>query len=216
MENYKEFIARLREDFAKGSLTESDLKESPDLQFEFWMKQAVEAKVPEVQAMTLCTVSEKNLPSSRIVYLREFENNTFSFYGNYTSRKAREMFAKPVASLSFFWPELERQIRIEGTVQKASAAQSDAYFNSRPYDSKLGAWASMQSSVIASREALEQKIETFKKQFTPESITRPEYWGGFVLHANYYEFWQGRPSRLHDRMCYELNDNLWKISRLSP
>lgn len=216
MDNYKDYIARLREDFARGTLSESDLKLSPDLQFEFWMKQAVEAKVPEVQAMTLCTVSEKNQPSSRIVYLREFENNMFSFYGNYTSRKARDMFARPAASVSFFWPELERQIRIEGTVQKASAAQSDAYFNSRPYESKLGAWASMQSSVIASRDELEQKIEIFKKQYTPETITRPEYWGGFVLQANYYEFWQGRPSRLHDRMCYELKDNQWTISRLSP
>lgn len=209
-------IIKLREDFTKGTLHENEVNKNPELQFEKWLGQAVEAKVPEVQATTLCTVSHHGKPSSRIVYLREFEDNQFWFYGNYNSRKARDMEQNPNVSLSFFWPELERQIRIEGTVTKCHPNNSDTYFNNRPYESKLGSWASDQSSDISSREELIKKVEEYKNKFTPETIKRPEFWGGWILNANYYEFWQGRKSRLHDRIAYVLENSLWKIKRLAP
>jgi pyridoxamine 5'-phosphate oxidase len=216
MDHLREQIIKLREDFTKGTLNETDVNENPALQFEKWLAQAVEAKVPEVQAMTLATVSEDGKPTSRIVYLREFEHNQFWFYGNYNSKKAKHMEKNPNISLSFFWPELERQIRIEGTVIKCHPSNSDAYYNNRPYESKIGSWASNQSGELTSREELINKVEELKKQFTPETIKRPEFWGGWILQATYYEFWQGRKSRLHDRIVYSLEDNVWKIKRLAP
>jgi pyridoxamine 5'-phosphate oxidase len=216
MDALKNHITQLREDFTKGSLTEADVLSNPFAQFTQWLQQAVDSRIPEVQAMNLATVSEAGKPTSRIVYLREFENNTFSFYSNYQSKKAQELEKNPCASLLFFWPELERQIRIEGLVQKGSAAQSDAYYNARPYESKIGAWASQQSKSLNSRKELETKIEALKKEFTPESIKRPDFWGAYVLEADYYEFWQGRKSRLHDRISYTLINNNWQIARLAP
>jgi len=216
MDKLERYIEQLREDFTIGAFSEQEADKNPFNQFHLWLQQAVDAKVIEVQAMQLTTVSQENKPSSRIVYLREFENNQFWFYTNYHSHKAQHLQHNPNASLAFFWPELGRQIRIEGTIAKATAEQSDAYFNSRPYESKIGAWASKQSHLLKSREELEQKVEELKKQFTPETIKRPEHWGGFVLTANYYEFWQGRKSRLHDRICYELKNNEWNISRIFP
>lgn len=216
MDNLEEHIARLREDFTKDILLESNVKHDPAAQFHLWLQQAVAAQVPEVQAMNLATVSKEGKPSSRIVYLREFDSNAFSFYTNYNSRKSKQLENNPNASLVFFWPELERQIRIEGMVEKAPKAQSDAYFNARPYESKIGAWASGQSSVLASRKTLEDNVEELKKQMSPEAIQRPEFWGGFVLKANYYEFWQGRKSRLHDRIFYKLEAGSWKTGRLAP
>jgi len=216
MDDLKNHITKLREDFTKGTLSEADVSTDPFIQFRVWLQQAVDSKIPEVQATNLATVSEKGRPSSRIVYLREFENNNFSFYSNYTSKKAKELQKNSQASLTFFWPQLERQIRIEGVVEKASAQQSDAYYNARPYDSKIGAWASNQSHAIFSRGELEVKIEELKKQYSPETIKRPDFWGGFNLKADYYEFWQGRKSRLHDRISYSLENDNWKISRLAP
>ncbi|MBL7920925.1 MAG: pyridoxamine 5'-phosphate oxidase [Bacteroidia bacterium] len=216
MDDLHRHISKLREDFTSGTLNESDVTKDPFAQFEKWLQEAVDSKIHEVQAMHLSTVSADNKPSSRIVYLREFENNNFSFYTNYNSKKSKELLANPNACFTFFWPELERQIRIEGFVEKASAEQSNNYYNQRPYESKIGAWASEQSHLLASRKELEQKVEQLKKQYTPETIVRPDFWGGFVLKANYYEFWQGRKSRLHDRICYEIKNNKWNISRLSP
>lgn len=216
MDHLREQIIKLREDFTKGTLNETDVNENPALQFEKWLAQAVEAKVPEVQAMTLATVSEDGKPASRIVYLREFEHNQFWFYGNYNSKKAKHMEKNPNISLSFFWPELERQIRIEGTVIKCHPSNSDEYYNNRPYESKIGSWASNQSGELTSREELINKVEELKKQFTPETIKRPDFWGGWILQATYYEFWQGRKSRLHDRIVYSLENNVWKIKRLAP
>lgn len=216
MDKLERYIEQLREDFISGSFSEKEAHENPFNQFHQWLQQAVDAKVTEVQAMNLTTVSNENKPSSRIVYLREFENNQFWFYTNYNSRKAQDLQHNPHASLAFFWSELERQIRIEGTITKATPEQSDAYFNSRPYESKIGAWASQQSHLLKSREDLEEKINQLQKQFTPETIKRPEHWGGFVLTANYYEFWQGRQSRLHDRISYELKNNKWNIARMFP
>ncbi|MBA3683237.1 MAG: pyridoxamine 5'-phosphate oxidase [Bacteroidetes bacterium] len=216
MDDLHKHISKLREDFTNGTLNESDVNEDPFAQFEKWLQQAVDSKIHEVQAMHLSSVSLENKPSSRIVYLREFEKNTFSFYTNYNSKKAQELLKNPNAAITFFWPDLERQIRIEGTIEKTSVAQSDNYFNQRPYESKIGAWASEQSYLLSSRKELEQKVEQLKKQYKPETITRPEFWGGLILKANYYEFWQGRKSRLHDRICYEQENNIWKIKRIAP
>ena len=216
MDDLKKHITKLREDFTKGVLNETNVNSDPSKQFENWLSQAVEAAIPEVQAMTLSTVSEDNKPSSRIVYLREFENDSFWFYGNYESRKAKQLANNPNASLNFFWPFLERQIRIEGTVSLCDAAHSDNYFNNRPLESQIGAWASAQSSVLSSRNELEEKLNHFKEQFENKPVHRPPYWGGWVLKANYYEFWQGRKSRLHDRICYASENDSWKIMRIAP
>ena len=216
MENLRELITKLREDFTKGSLSELEVNKNPDIQFEIWLQQAVDSKIEEFQAMTLSTVSPEMKPSSRIVYLREFKNNDFFFYTNYNSKKSLHLSKNPNASISFFWPSLERQIIIEGVVEKSTPEQADNYYNNRPYESKIGTWASNQSQQLTSREELENKVEELKKQFTPEAIKRPDFWGGYVLKANYYEFWQGRKSRLHDRICYELVNNEWKIKRISP
>ncbi|MGE0568846.1 MAG: pyridoxamine 5'-phosphate oxidase [Bacteroidia bacterium] len=216
MDKLREHLIKLREDFTKGSLDEKDLESNPGKMFERWMQNAVDAQVSEVQAMTLSTVDELNKPSSRIVYLREFSDNQIWFYGNYTSRKAKAMEYNPNICLNFFWPDLQRQIRVEGTVIKCDDSYSDNYFNNRPYESKLGSWASDQSSEVGSREELMKLVEEFKNKFTPEDIKRPPFWGGWVLTANYYEFWQGRKSRLHDRLVYEKIGTDWKIKRLAP
>lgn len=215
MTDHNEHIHKLRADFTKGILSESQVDADPFIQFEDWLKQAVEAEIPELQAMNLATVYD-NKPSSRIVYLRKLANHKFWFYGNYDSKKGKSLEQNPSASLNFFWPELQRQIRIEGTVKKATEDNSDNYFDSRPVESQIGAWASSQSSKITSREELEEKLEQLQKQFDGKLITRPPHWGGWVLKANYYEFWQGRKSRLHDRICYELQNESWERYRLAP
>jgi pyridoxamine 5'-phosphate oxidase len=209
-------IKKLREDFVKGTLNEKDAKEHPFELFELWLLEAVESQAPEVQATVLSTVSKDGKPSSRIVYLREFENNKFWIYGNYNSRKSRQMEINPNVCLNFFWPSLEKQIRIEGTVVKCEAKHSDDYFQNRPYESKLGAWASDQSAELNSRQELEDAVEKYRKQFEGKDIPRPPHWGGWILTANYYEFWQGRKSRLHDRITYALKKDKWIIKRLAP
>jgi pyridoxamine 5'-phosphate oxidase len=216
MDELKKHIQELREDFMRGSLDESEVNSLPSLQFKLWLQQAIDARLREPHAMNLATVSENGKPSARIVYLREFENDQYWFYTNYDSRKGKELEKTPFAALTFFWPELERQVRIEGTVEKAEAARSDAYYNVRPYESRIGAWASRQSHALSSRAELEKRVAEFKEKYNPESIVRPSFWGGFVLKADYYEFWQGRKSRLHDRICYEMDGSVWKVSRLAP
>jgi pyridoxamine 5'-phosphate oxidase len=211
----EEFLKHLREDFTKGTLTESDMQKDPMEQFNLWFQQANEAHMSESQAMTLATV-EDNKPSARIVYLRKIHNNKYWFYGNYNSRKGKSLEKNPNACLNFFWPELQRQIRIEGTVKKATPDNSDNYFELRPLESKLGAWASSQSDKLRSRKELEDKLNAVKKQFEGKDVPRPEHWGGWILKANYYEFWQGGASRLHDRICYEQKGENWEIFRLAP
>ena len=181
-----------------------------------WLSQAVESKIPEVQAVNLATVSPEGKPASRIVYIREFENNQFWIYTNYNSRKAKDMLQNQNISLTFFWPELERQIRIEGTVKKADKEKSDNYFKNRPRESQLGAWASNQSGVLKNRDELEAAVETIRNKFEGKDVPRPDFWGGFEITANYYEFWQGRKSRLHDRISYALEKENWIIKRLAP
>jgi pyridoxamine 5'-phosphate oxidase len=216
MEELSAHIRLLREDFSHGKLDESDLLPDPHQQYEKWLAQAVEAQLSEVQAMNLATISETGQPSSRIVYLREFNASGFCFYTNYQSDKAADIAFNPRVALNFFWKELERQVRIEGLVEKVSEAQSIAYFNGRPYDSKIGAWASAQSGVLMNRKELEDKISELKNSMSPETIVKPDFWGGYCVKATRFEFWQGRHSRLHDRFAYTLKNNSWNINRLSP
>jgi pyridoxamine 5'-phosphate oxidase len=217
MSHVNQHISQLREDFMKGELSETNLNKTPDLQFEQWMQDAIDAKVNEVAACNLATVDKNNKPSARIIYLREFSDNEFYFYTNYDSRKAAEIANNPNVCLTFFWPELERQVRIEGVIsKKAEAEKSDAYFNARPQDSKIGAWSSPQSKVLKGREELNSYIENNKAKYKDQEIPRPDFWGGYIITANYYEFWQGRKNRLHDRIAFTLENDNWKIERLAP
>ena len=210
------YIFQLREDFMKGQLSENAIASLPQQQFETWMQEAVKAKVNEVQAFNLATVSKDHKPSSRIVYLREFAENELYFYTNYQSHKAIDITSNANVCATFFWPELERQIRIEGIAVFASKEKSDAYFNARPKESKLGAWSSPQSRVIASRDTLDAFVTETHEKFNDDEIPRPEFWGGYMIKAHYYEFWQGRKSRLHDRIAYTKQPEGWKIERLAP
>lgn len=216
MEDLRLYINTLRHDFSKQTLTESEVEASPILQFEKWFKEAVDSKVNEPNAMNVCTASADGKPSSRIILLRNFNEDGFVFYTNYSSRKGREIEENPYCSLLFFWPELERQVRIEGVLSKQSSKDSDVYFETRPRGSKLGAWTSEQSKVIENRAVLEKEYERMAAKFPEETIPRPENWGGYVLKPNTIEFWQGRPSRLHDRILYRLEKGEWLIERLAP
>jgi pyridoxamine 5'-phosphate oxidase len=209
-------ISQLREDFMKGQLSENAISKTPSLQFELWMKEAIDAKVNEVQAFHLSTVNKEHKPSSRIVYLREYGNDCFYFYTNYESRKALDILGNHHVAMTFFWPELERQIRIEGTVEVAEKEKSDAYYNQRPAESKIGAWSSPQSKMIAGRQELEERVKENTLKFKDNNIPRPDFWGGYKIHANYYEFWQGRKSRLHDRIAFIKKEGAWKTERLAP
>jgi pyridoxamine 5'-phosphate oxidase len=210
-------IADIRRDYKLETLNESDTDRDPLIQFEKWWTQATESNIDEVNAMTISTVGENNKPSSRIVLLKDFNENGFIFYTNYESHKSADIKKNPNVSLVFFWKELERQVRIEGTATKVSAEESDAYFNSRPEQSRIGAWASPQSNVIDSREALEREEASYKLKFTGTTIPRPPHWGGYIIKPTCIEFWQGRPGRLHDRICYTLTESgSWKKVRLAP
>jgi pyridoxamine 5'-phosphate oxidase len=208
-------ISSIRKDYKLKQLDKKDVHPNPLVQFNTWFTEAVEAKVNEPNAMNLATVKSSGKPSSRIVLLKGIEEQGFVFYTNYESHKGKELQVHPFGSLCFFWPELERQVRIEGHIKKVEATRSDDYFQSRPYESQLGAWVSPQSQVIDTREFLEQKINSVKKQY-PQVVPRPPHWGGFILVPESIEFWQGRESRLHDRMLYELTAGSWQLSRLAP
>jgi len=209
-------LAELRRDYARGSLDERSVDPDPIRQFQFWFRQALDAQLPEPNAMTLATVDGEGRPSARIVLIKGVDEQGFVFYTNYESRKGLELATNPHASLLFYWIELERQVRIEGVVEKTSAGESDAYFASRPLGSRIGAWASEQSREIADRAELEASEKAFTERFG-ENPPRPPHWGGYRLVPERIEFWQGRPSRLHDRILYTREaDGHWRISRLSP
>jgi pyridoxamine 5'-phosphate oxidase len=210
-------IAERRKDYSLFNLREDEVDPDAIRQFERWFDKATKAGVPEPDAMTLATATPDGRPSARIVLLRGLDDRGFGFFTNYDSRKGRELDANPFAALVFFWQEIERQVRVEGRVQRLSADESDHYFQSRPASSRIGAWASPQSEVIKSRESLENRCRELEKGFEDGAIPRPSNWGGFRLVPETIEFWQGRPSRLHDRLRYTRHaQSKWLIERLAP
>ena len=208
-------IADIRSDYALKRLDENDVDADPFKQFHAWLAEALGAQVPEPTAMTLATVDEEGNPSARIMLLKALDERGFVFYTNYESRKGHELAVRPRAALTFFWKELQRQVRIEGRVEKVSAAESDEYFAIRPLGSRIGAWASTQSAVIASRPWLEARVKAAEAQYG-DNPPRPPHWGGYRVLPDWLEFWQGRQSRLHDRLAYTREASGWKLERLSP
>ncbi len=210
-------IADIRKDYRLRSLLENEVATNPIEQFSIWWKEAVDSEIDEVNAMTLATATKDGLPSARIVLLKGFSEKGFVFFTNYNSAKGKALTANPQAALVFFWKELERQIRIEGYVTQIDNEASDAYFNSRPDGSKIGAWASPQSDVITGREVIENRVLELENKYTNQPIARPPNWGGYNVQPVKIEFWQGRSSRLHDRLLYTQNsNNQWIIQRLAP
>lgn len=210
-------IADIRKEYALHALSEADVQANPLQQFSIWWNEAMKADIEEVNAVTLATASSDGLPSARTVLLKGFDETGFVFFTNYQSQKAKQLEENPRASLLFFWKELERQIRITGLVEKTTPEESDAYYHSRPEGSKLGAWASPQSNIIESRDWLEKEVKQYEATFSKSPLNRPPHWGGYRVKPVIVEFWQGRPSRLHDRIQYTVQgDGTWKIERLAP
>jgi pyridoxamine 5'-phosphate oxidase len=209
-------IANIRTDYKLKALTEADVKPDAMQQFTEWWNEALQSDIYEVNAMTLATSDNNRRPSARIVLLKDYTTEGFVFFTNYESLKGKDLAENPAACLLFFWKELERQVRIEGTVEKIAAVESDAYFNSRPEGSRIGAWASPQSKVIADRAFLENRYMELSEKFKSSTIERPPHWGGYIVKPVRIEFWQGRTSRLHDRILYTKNENSWNIERLAP
>jgi pyridoxamine 5'-phosphate oxidase len=208
-------LASLRQEYMRAGLSESDADRDPMRQFERWFEDALRAKLPLPNAMTLATVSRDGAPAARVVLLKGIERGAFVFYTNYASRKAQELAALPKACLVFMWSDLERQVRVSGSVEKVDAADSDAYFVTRPLGARHSAWASTQSETVASRSVLENAMAEVKARHG-DSPPRPPHWGGYRVTPSEIEFWQGRADRLHDRLLYRRADNQWKIERLAP
>ncbi len=210
-------IASLRKEYSKAALDTQAVSQDPINQFTKWFDEAINAKVPEPNAMNLATVNENGRPASRIVLLKGIEDNKFVFYTNHQSRKGKELDTNPACALTFFWPELERQVRIEGVASRTDEKRAEKYFQSRPRGSQLGAWASPQSTMISDRSLLEERVKKLEEKFKGQDILpKPNQWGGYEIEPLMIEFWQGRPSRLHDRILYTKDDGVWKINRLAP
>jgi len=209
-------FAELRREYEAVGLNEADVAADPLAQFSKWFEEAVSAGIEEPNAMTLATATPDGAPSARIVLLKGVDARGFTFFTNYESRKGRELAANPRAALVFHWQPLHRQVRVTGTVAQVSAEESDAYYNVRPLEARLGAWASHQSQPLPSRAALEAQFENFRREHASRMPERPPYWGGFRLIPNEIEFWQGRPHRLHDRLLYQRAGEAWQMVRLAP
>jgi len=208
-------LASLRRDYAGKELTKELVNSDPFVQFGIWLDEALSAEITDANAMTISTVDAECRPLNRVVLLKGFDEHGFVFFTNYESKKGSDLAANPNVSLSFFWPQLQRQVIIAGQAAKVSAEESAAYFSMRPYESQIGAWASKQSSVIESRSALDAKFNAIREKFATD-VPLPPFWGGFRVTARRIEFWQGRESRLHDRILYRVEDGNWLIERLSP
>ncbi|MBN8679904.1 MAG: pyridoxamine 5'-phosphate oxidase [Chitinophagales bacterium] len=210
-------LAELRQHYALESLSETDVRPDPVAQFAFWFEEARNSQLLEPNAMTLATATPDGYPNARTVLLKGYDQRGFTFFTNYESQKGQELAANPRATLLFTWLELQRQVRIEGTVEKISREASESYFQSRPRGNQIGAWASPQSQVIAGREVLEMREQDMEAKFAGlETLPMPDYWGGYLVRPSVVEFWQGRMSRLHDRIRYTLHENQWRIERLAP
>jgi pyridoxamine 5'-phosphate oxidase len=210
-------VKSLRREYSGESLDESTVEHDPFLQFSKWFREVVEVGISDPNAMVLATASREGKPSARVVLLRGLDRNGLVFYTNYDSRKAKDILRVPKVAVVFFWSELSRQVRVEGTVKKVSAKESDEYFRSRPEGSQLATWASNQTEVISGREELDRLFDQFKAKFTGRPVPRPKHWGGFRIFPSAFEFWQGRPNRLHDRILYHRDETgRWVIERLAP
>ena len=212
----KSNIADIRKDYKLQTLLENDVNKDPIEQFTNWWHEAAKSDIEELNAMTLATCSKDGMPSARIVLLKDFSHEGFMFFTNYESQKGKELAINPNAALVFFWKELERQIRIVGTVEKVSEQVSVDYFLTRPLASQIGAWSSAQSEKIESREIIENNVVRYQTHFKETPMIKPPHWGGYIVKPNHIEFWQGRRSRLHDRIVYNLENRHWTISRLAP
>ncbi len=210
------FIKTSRKEYRAGVLNAEDLDADPILQFGNWMDEAIDAQVDEPHAMTLATANRSGEVSARVALLRRVDNRGFAFFTNYESRKGRDLAENPNAALVFHWPSLERQVRITGKVFKTEAAESDEYFRDRPRSHQLSAWVSHQSQPIPDRHELNRVMREMEHRFLNQDVPRPAYWGGYILRPEVIEFWQGRPNRLHDRLCYRRINSQWILERLSP
>jgi len=213
---FSKSINNLRREYKLNKLSEETVQNNPIKQFELWFKDVIKLKIPEENAMILTTSDKRARTSARVVLLKGFSNSGFKFFTNYQSSKGKNLKDNSYASLLFYWAGLERQIRIEGKINKISRSESQKYFDSRPYESRIAAWASEQSKIIPDRAYLELRYKKFEEKFSGKKIPLPSNWGGYILVPSYFEFWQGRENRLHDRICYKKQKRGWKIFRLAP
>lgn len=216
MSDINKKISSERRDFDYGTLDESNVPESPKQLFEAWFKEALDKMVMEPYAFHIATVSKDNIPSTRVVYLRSIEENGFVFFTNYKGKKGQDISYNPNVCANFFWAEKERQIRIYGVVEKIDSEFSDAYFANRPRESQLGAWASHQSEELENHKELTDRLTELDLKYKDQEVPRPPHWGGYIIKPNYYEFWQGRAKRLHDRITYKKQNDSWQIKRVNP
>lgn len=212
----KRDIASIRENYTKSGIPDDNLPADPVPMFSRWVEEAIDSAVNEPNVMSLATVSKNGYPNVRLVLLKGIVDNTIHFYTNYLSKKGKELKKNPYAAVAFWWPELERQVRIRGAVKKLSREESESYFKTRPRESQIGAWVSEQSSPVENRDVLKEKIKKINDRFEGEKVPKPGYWGGYSIQIEEIEFWQGRPGRMHDRILYVRVENKWKKERLQP